>query len=923
VAGATISAGKGVGIVGSTGPMASDWYYSRIGAPVGHREGPFSWEQLYAQAQSGAFGRDDLVWNPGLADWTPAAQITGLFPAPTALVTPPMVAQPPTPVAQPPMYPVSAPAQKRSWLLPILIPVVAVIVVGAALGAYFGVWYGKGDGGTVVTAPDGSSTSTSEGDASDMGNAEIVDADPAMVVESGTYGPAPANQVLVLMAEGKTRSDAEAVAEQIGGTVVGEMEYIGLYQIQTSGSTAQDLETAIATAGAISGVDSAFPNGLTETKGPIEGKKCSPMRDPLYDSGDNAAAYDMIGTQEAWDILKASGVKLSDTHVGIVDSDVYTKSGQDFGTELNFPDADGNYPAGKAKVRGLEAKDTTDQPEAGGHGGGLTHGTQVAHIIGADPGNGASGVAGVLQDKLTMTFSNATNTGGDWTWQAANPNPLDVTQYQGFYVRSLVEMQKQVQAGAKVINLSIGPNKPEATNAWSAAAYKRFFEQMAKDKPDVLFVAAAGNENGALDGSNYGPGGFKLPNVITVGALDHSGDRANAGDWFDPAVIQQAYDDRMAAGSIPANWTVDDFIKNVGSGSNYATGNGEVTLSACGSGVPTGVDPDGKPVLSSGTSFATPQVVAAAALLKSINPKLTAQQIKDILVQTAASEVDRDGTKVAVPADVGGKVLRVDDAVLKVINDLRGPGNELSKQDLLDLASVKLVADGGPTDYTVTAAIAKANPGGADLTITVMGEGVVTGSTSQHLAGPGEVSWTVSPKEGTTPTIRVVRSDTGGCAILVLETIDINGHWEGTMTFVEMNLDPAATSSDSEEGCGIELIGEIFAKLQGRPLPMTMDITVDEAGNGTAVMLIDASSIAAEIAAENPDVEVSSTPEPNTLYFTYSGDTLDFTLDESSGASGSMTGKVGKEGDALVINGTLAGAETGFSIVANWSVTKQ
>lgn len=902
-----------------TGGMASGWYFIRQGVQAGGQVGPLSWEQLHSHARSGAYGPDDLVWNAQLPGWLPASQIPGLFAS-----TP----QPPAPQHPAPQYlapqQYAAPqyaARRRSWLLPVLIPVIALIVVGGGLGAYFGFWYGN-DAGITGTTIDGTvPTDTGAADVgSDMGNTEIVDADPATVVESDAYGPAPANQVLVLMAEGRSRGDAEVVADQIGGQVVGEMQYIGLYQIQTSGTTAQELESAIAAAGAAPGVDSAFPNGLTEVKGPIEGKKCSPMRDPLYESGDNAAAYDMIGMQDAWDILKATGVKLNDTHVGIVDSDTYTKSGQDFGTELNFPDADGNYPAGKAKVRGLEAKDTTDQPSP--NSGGLTHATQVAHIIGADPGNGATGVAGVLQDKLTMTLSNATNTGANWTWQAANPDPLDMTQYQGFYVRSLVEMQKQVQAGAKVVNLSIGPNKPEATNAWNAAAYKRFFEQMQKDHPDVLFVAAAGNENGALDGSNYGPGGFKLPNVITVGALDNSGDRANAGDWFGQKEIQEAYDARKAAGTIPEDWTVDDFIKSVGSGSNYATGDGEVTLSACGSNVPTGVDPDGKPVLSSGTSFATPQVVAAAALLKSINPKLTAQQIKEILVDTAASEVDRDGNKVTVPADVGGKVLRVDNAVLKVINDLRGPGNEFTKQDLLDLASVKLTADGGPADYTVIASISKTGSGGTDLTITMMGEGSIDGGTSQHLTGPGEASWTVSPKEDTTPTIRVARSDTGGCAILTLETIDINGHWEGTFTFHDFNVDPGSVPDEGDQGCSLDMITELLAKLQGRPLPMTMEITVDESGNGVANMLIDTSAVAAELAAENPDIEVTATPEWQTMEFTLSGDTLNFVLDQSGG-SGNMTGEVSKKGEEVFIDGTMSGGQTGLSIYAVWSITKR
>ena len=56
-------------------------------------------------------------------------------------------------------------------------------------------------------------------------------------------------------------------------------------------------------------------------------------------------------------------------------------------------------------------------------------------------------------------------------------------------------------------------------------------------------------------------------------------------------------------------------------------------MSANGVDVPTGTPkPDAK---ASGTSFAAPQVAAATARLRTLNPRLTPRQVEDLLRQTA------------------------------------------------------------------------------------------------------------------------------------------------------------------------------------------------------------------------------------------------------------------------------------------------
>ena len=157
--------------------MSTGWYYLPAGAGGGQQVGPLTWEELYAARTAGSIGSGDMVWHPALPQWTPAAQIPGLFPAsaqaaqPAAQVAAQPAAYQPTAYQQPgyqqpqyqqPQYQQPAYQQpgwdaqagyqqpagrsrSRLWLW--LGPLIALVVIGAGLGAYFGVWYNKDGGG--------------------------------------------------------------------------------------------------------------------------------------------------------------------------------------------------------------------------------------------------------------------------------------------------------------------------------------------------------------------------------------------------------------------------------------------------------------------------------------------------------------------------------------------------------------------------------------------------------------------------------------------------------------------------------------------------------------------------------------------------------------------------------------------------------
>ncbi|MHB0977441.1 MAG: S8 family peptidase [Candidatus Aquicultorales bacterium] len=568
-----------------------------------------------------------------------------------------------------------------------------------------------------------------------LGKAYAKDPDPKKLVKTKNFGEVPANQIAVVFEEGSGKKEAESLAKKLEGAIVGEIEYVNLFQIETEGKTEADLTAALEEASKQSGVDYAFANAGLSLSRRIEGISHNPLKEDSYSEGENGRQYEMIGLKNAWDIIKASGVKTNDVTMGIADEPINSDS-----EELNIARADGKVQKGKTSTRPIEAIDATKDPAKDKQGkiksGGLTHGTQVAHTMAADPDDGGVlGVTGVLGEKAHVINKNVFDAGDEMVETAADPNdPTKVAWGDGksYTIKTLVHLKKLVEEGATVINCSFN-YEPNANLAAQAAAYRKFLMKLAKDHPKVLIVASAGNYNTAVDGTND-IFGQKLPNLVTVGALDNDGVSAEF--------------------------------------SNYATGNGEVTLSAPGVGVPVGVGPDGKTVVNSGTSFAAPQVTGAVALIQSINPDLSAAEIKKILVDTASDTVTGpDLGEVYVPSDMGAGVLRVDNAVLKVINDMRAKQKlpALNKTILLAMSGISLYAEGEGTSWTAVAGLKAVSDKGTTVKIRLSGEGSFSGNSSKKLESAGNATWKVTLIKGKSCQIRVTRLDTGAWAYVDLD----------------------------------------------------------------------------------------------------------------------------------------------------------
>lgn len=225
------------------------------------------------------------------------------------------------------------------------------------------------------------------------------------------------------------------------------------------------------------------------------------------------------------------------------------------------------------------------------HGGNPDHGTPVAGIIAASRNNN-TGIKGIA-DNVKIMCIRAVPDGDEWDKDVAKA------------------IEYAIDNGADIINMSFGkdfsPQKEFVDNVLQKAA-----------KKDVLFVHSAGNdsENNDVNISFPNPvlsSGEIIPvNWITVGAT----------------TIKRSKKEFVASFSNYGLNTVDIFAP------------GESILS------PT---PNNGYDFVDGTSFSSPVVSGAAALIKSYYPNLSMSQIKEIILESSTKK----DIKIVLPGTFG------------------------------------------------------------------------------------------------------------------------------------------------------------------------------------------------------------------------------------------------------------------------------
>lgn len=546
--------------------------------------------------------------------------------------------------------------------------------------------------------------------------------DPAiedLLLLEGTAAVA-ANQVWLLLAEGAMRKDALQIAEIWEAEIVGEIELLNAYQYQTKDTNLEQLLARLEGARKLSSVHLALPNlALPMMSHYAEVSQCDQAANDNYRRM-QLRPLEMIGLSDAWIMITASGVDLHPVQVGVMDS-VWSGS-----PEFNGPAGPRMMGISDADLMDGEPKENENSPHL--------HGTMVAHVLAGDHRTGGVvGVASVLGDNLTLVARNPYDGNNLRILQEEDADlvvgeaPLYLARSGNlrYVFRDLLYLKEQVEAGADIVVCTFGPAVSQDTSGtilylagdvW--LAYERFLYWLEHNHPNVLVVSAAGNSGAPINplNSHFGQ---RAANLLTVGSLDLRGDRDERSNYM---IEPQMYDDHGA----------------------YSP---RIPLAAPGVGIVSMVDSIGNIQLAGGTSMAAAQVAGVASLLRSIKPDLTATQLQDILLRTAAQSVhDFDSrTEQVVPQSVGGSILRADNAVLHVINLVRrerGLG-ALNREDLLGAGALDIEVSGGPDKYLVTVGLSAVEPTPVKLIMTAPAGWSYSGQLIQTISNGTKASWTL------------------------------------------------------------------------------------------------------------------------------------------------------------------------------------
>lgn len=291
--------------------------------------------------------------------------------------------------------------------------------------------------------------------------------------------------------------------------------------------------------------------------------------DPLTSSN---IGLNLISAPKAWDIAHDSQavVAVIDTGVDLAHEDLTANLWKNTAELRGLAGVDDDQNGYVDDIYGWGFHEKTADPSPGNYDG-ADHGTHVAGIIGAAGGNGlgTTGVAWSVKIMPLRVFSKTAN-------DAATSDIIESIYYA-------------VNNGAQIINCSWGAEQSPSQAELDAYKYA--------DSKGVLVVAAAGNDS--KDASLYTPA--VIASVLAVGSINSQLQMSSFSNFGETVSV-------LAPGG--------DVVTSFGTGIN------EQIFSSL---------PGNSYGFKRGTSASAPFVSGLAALIKSILPKIDAQNLKSLI----------------------------------------------------------------------------------------------------------------------------------------------------------------------------------------------------------------------------------------------------------------------------------------------------
>ncbi|PKH91865.1 peptidase S8 [Pseudoalteromonas sp. 78C3] len=211
------------------------------------------------------------------------------------------------------------------------------------------------------------------------------------------------------------------------------------------------------------------------------------------------------------------------------------------------------------------------------------HGTHVSGTIGAS-GNNSTGVVGVNHEVSIV--------GCKFLDAAGNGSTSDAIKCIDYMVNL-----KNSGVNLRVLN-----------NSWGGGGYSQALADAmtVSEQADILFVAAAGNDEVDNDANPHYPSSYEHESVLAIASTDSNDNLSDFSQW----------------------------------------GATSVDMGAPGSGILSTVPGNGYANYS-GTSMATPHVAGVAALVLSVNPDLTTSELKALLMSSGDANAALQGKTLA------------------------------------------------------------------------------------------------------------------------------------------------------------------------------------------------------------------------------------------------------------------------------------